>query len=216
MLTGTCCRNHCIHHYTLSNELYISPSSAYCPFHFSLLAKTHDDVIKWKHFPRHWSFVRGIHWSPVNFPLTRNFDVFLDLRLTNSWANRRDAGDLRRHRAQYDVTVIENAEAYPQQLAPEAAWHSDPRTNLMGRFYAKLIIIVSVTTSIHSKILIIPLLSCHMSVITSEIAGELILCSTAFSGLYLQKHPSFISLALCERNPPVISGFASCMVRYAG
>ena len=26
----------------------------------------HDDVIKWKHFPRYWPFVRGIHWSPVN------------------------------------------------------------------------------------------------------------------------------------------------------
>ena len=28
----------------------------------------HDDVIKWKHFPRYWSFVRGIHLSLVNFP----------------------------------------------------------------------------------------------------------------------------------------------------
>ena len=28
----------------------------------------HDDVIKWKHFPRYWPFVRGIHWSPVNSP----------------------------------------------------------------------------------------------------------------------------------------------------
>ena len=28
----------------------------------------HDDVIKWKHFPRYWPFVRGIHRSPVNFP----------------------------------------------------------------------------------------------------------------------------------------------------
>ena len=26
----------------------------------------HDDVIKWKHFPRYWTFVRGIHRSPVN------------------------------------------------------------------------------------------------------------------------------------------------------
>ena len=26
----------------------------------------HDDVMKWKHFPRHWPFVRGIHWSSVN------------------------------------------------------------------------------------------------------------------------------------------------------
>ena len=28
----------------------------------------HDDVIKWKHFPRYWSFLRGIHRSPVNSP----------------------------------------------------------------------------------------------------------------------------------------------------
>ena len=26
----------------------------------------HDDVIKWKHFPRYWPFVRGIPQSPVN------------------------------------------------------------------------------------------------------------------------------------------------------
>ena len=26
----------------------------------------HDDVIKWKHFPRYWPFVRGIHRSPGN------------------------------------------------------------------------------------------------------------------------------------------------------
>ena len=29
---------------------------------------SHDDVIKWKHFPRFWPFVRGIHRSPVNTP----------------------------------------------------------------------------------------------------------------------------------------------------
>ena len=28
----------------------------------------HDDVIKWKHFPRYWPFLRGIHRSPVNSP----------------------------------------------------------------------------------------------------------------------------------------------------
>ena len=26
----------------------------------------HDDVIKWKHFPRYWPFMRGTHRSPVN------------------------------------------------------------------------------------------------------------------------------------------------------
>ena len=28
----------------------------------------HDDVITWKHFPRYWPFVRGIHRSPMNSP----------------------------------------------------------------------------------------------------------------------------------------------------
>ena len=47
--------------------------------------RSHDDVIKWKHFPRYWPFVRGIHRWPVNSPaqrpVTRSFDVFFDLRL---------------------------------------------------------------------------------------------------------------------------------------
>ena len=45
----------------------------------------HDDVIKWKRFPRYWPFVWGIHRSPVNSPhkrpVTRSFDVFFDLCL---------------------------------------------------------------------------------------------------------------------------------------
>ena len=44
----------------------------------------HDDVIKWKHFPRNWPFVRGIHRSgdfPTQRPVTCSFDVFFDLRL---------------------------------------------------------------------------------------------------------------------------------------
>ena len=30
--------------------------------------KVHDDVIRWKHFPRYWPFVWGINRSPVNSP----------------------------------------------------------------------------------------------------------------------------------------------------
>ena len=26
----------------------------------------HEDVVKWKHLPRYWSFVQGIHLSPMN------------------------------------------------------------------------------------------------------------------------------------------------------
>ena len=45
---------------------------------------SYDDVIKWKHFPSYWPFVRGIHRSgeiPAQRPVTRSFDVFFDLRL---------------------------------------------------------------------------------------------------------------------------------------
>ena len=34
----------------------------------SFILNKHDDVIKWKHFPRYWPFVGGIHRSPVNSP----------------------------------------------------------------------------------------------------------------------------------------------------
>ena len=50
---------------------------------------SHDDGIKWKHFPRYWPFVRGIHRSPSQRPVTRSFDVFFDMcsnkRLSKQW-----------------------------------------------------------------------------------------------------------------------------------
>ena len=56
---------------------------------------TEDAVIKWKHLPRYWPFVRGIHRSPVNSPhkgpLTRSFGVFFDLRL-NKWLSKQSWG----------------------------------------------------------------------------------------------------------------------------
>ena len=62
----------------------------------------HDDVIKWKHFPCYWPFVRGIHRSPVNSPLKgqwcRTMMFSLIYAWTNGCADNRDAGDLRRHR----------------------------------------------------------------------------------------------------------------------
>ena len=69
----------------------------------------HDDVIKWKHFPRCWSIVRGIHRSPVDSlhkGQWRRVFVFSLIRdWTNGWANNRDASDLKPHRVHYDVTV---------------------------------------------------------------------------------------------------------------
>ena len=72
--------------------------------------KCHDDVIKWKLFPRYWPFVWGIHRSPVNSPhkgLWRGAMLFsLICAWISSGVNNREAGDLRRHRAHYDVTVM--------------------------------------------------------------------------------------------------------------
>ena len=70
----------------------------------------HDDVIKWKHFPRCWPFVRGIHRSPVNSSHKGQWRGALMFSLIcvwiNSWVNNREAGDLRRHRTHYDVIVM--------------------------------------------------------------------------------------------------------------
>ena len=69
----------------------------------------HDDVIKSTHFQRYWPFVRGIHRSPVNSHQKgqrRGVLMFsLICAVTNGWVNNRDAGDLRRNRFYYDVTV---------------------------------------------------------------------------------------------------------------
>ena len=70
----------------------------------------HDDVIKWKHFPRYWPFVRGIHRSPVNSPHKGQWRGALMFTLIcariNGWVNNHEAGDLRRYRTHYDVIVM--------------------------------------------------------------------------------------------------------------
>ena len=71
---------------------------------------THDDVIKWIHFPRYRPFVWGIHWSPVNSPhkgqCRRALIFSLICAWINDWANTRDTCGLRHHRAHYDVTAM--------------------------------------------------------------------------------------------------------------
>ena len=53
----------------------------------------HDDVTKWKHFPRYWPFVRGIHRSPVNSLHKGQWRGALMFSLIclwiNSWENNR-------------------------------------------------------------------------------------------------------------------------------
>ena len=88
--------------------------------HRSVLGQSyrdHDDVVKWKHFPRYWPFVRGIHRSPVNSPHKGQWCVALMFSLICVWingcVNNLEAVDLRRYRAHYDVIVMQSCD-YPR------------------------------------------------------------------------------------------------------
>ena len=75
-----------------------------------LFIHIHDDVIKWKHFPRYWLFVRGIHQSPLNSAHKGQWRGALMFTMIcaskNGWVNNREAGDLRRHRFHYGVIIM--------------------------------------------------------------------------------------------------------------
>ena len=61
----------------------------------------YDDVIKWKHFPCYWSFVRRIHRWPMNSPYKSQWRGALMFSFICAWT-----GDLRRHRAHYEVIAM--------------------------------------------------------------------------------------------------------------
>ena len=73
------------------------------------MVKNRDDVIKWTHFLRYWPFVRGNHRSLVNSSHKGQWCGALLLSFicawTIVWVNNRDAGDLRRHHAHYEVIL---------------------------------------------------------------------------------------------------------------
>ena len=77
----------------------------------------HDDVIKWKHFPRNWPFVRRIHRSPVNSPHKSQWRGALMFSFICAWiygwVNTCVAGELRRQHAHYDVIVMSQSVPRP-------------------------------------------------------------------------------------------------------
>ena len=96
-----------------------SPIWGLLQYDITIRNSSHDDVIKWKHFPRYWPFVRGIHRPPTitmhNCGVTiivallswRGALVFSLISASiNDSVNEREAGDLRRHHAHYDVTKM--------------------------------------------------------------------------------------------------------------
>ena len=64
--------------------------------------QSHDDIIKWKHFPRYWSPVNSLHKGQWRGALIFS----LICARTNAWVNDRETGDLRHHRPHYDVIVL--------------------------------------------------------------------------------------------------------------
>ena len=101
--------NHQLRHLKIKNSWQRNTTSVYSAFVHSMII-LHDDVIKWKHFPRYWPFVRGIHLSPGNSPHKCQWREGLMFSLIWAWINgrvsNRKAGDLRRNRAHHDITVM--------------------------------------------------------------------------------------------------------------
>ena len=103
-----------IYHWVWNFIYWINPSLLYVVakwgYHSLELFSTHDDIIEWKHFPRYWPFVSRVQRSPVNSPHKGQWCRALMFSLIctwiNSWVNNREAGDLRRHHARYDVIVM--------------------------------------------------------------------------------------------------------------
>ena len=92
--------------------------------------QTRDDVIKWRHFPRSWPYVQGIHRSPVNSTHKgqwRGVLIFSSIYAwTNGWVSNGDAGGLKRHRAHYDVMLNSWAATKPTNTlgARKSCWFS--------------------------------------------------------------------------------------------
>ena len=97
-----------------------------------------DDVIKWKHFPRYWLFVRGIHRFPVNSQYKSQWRGALMFSLIcvwiNGWVNNREAGDLRRFCVHY-VTVMLSPRI---QITFQRRKHALIASELLGIIFARL------------------------------------------------------------------------------
>ena len=112
-LWGTFGRSKIFVYGEINERNFSDPHSRTCTVGIPIRGRmSDDDVIKCKHFPRYWPFVRGIYWSPVNCPHKGQWSGALMFSLIcvwiNGWVNNREAGGLRRYRAHYDVSVMLN------------------------------------------------------------------------------------------------------------
>ena len=105
------CRSRTLHVWSFGKIWYIYTavtSSAYRPSFCFQRVFEHDDVIKWKQFPRYWAFVRGIHRLLLNSPhkgqRRENLMFSFICARVSGWVNNRQAVNLRRNRAYNDTS----------------------------------------------------------------------------------------------------------------
>ena len=97
----------------------------------------------WRHqmeiFPRHWPFVRGIHRSPVNSlhkgQWRGSLIIILIWARMDAWVNNRKAGDLRRHYAHNDATVMDRWNFAESRDTYQSHFHHRRNTLILSEKY---------------------------------------------------------------------------------
>ena len=96
----------------------------------------HDDVIKWKHFPRYWPFVREIHRYPVNSPYKGQWRGAVMFSLSCvwiiGWENNREAVDMRWYRAHYDAFVMHLIATIAIYNTLTPSWHISLKRDIIS------------------------------------------------------------------------------------
>ena len=88
--------------------------------HYSLIGNGTGNAPWWRHQMETFSALLAICAGnspvpgefPTQRPVTRSFDVFFICAWINGWVNNRDAGDLRRHHAHYDIIIMHGSNHY--------------------------------------------------------------------------------------------------------
>ena len=123
-VTTLCCKGNITFYFNCGYSLLWQVRNVV--FTYGYIYESHDDVIKWKLFPRYWPFVRGFHRSSVNSPHKGQWRGALMFSMIcawiNDWVNNGEAGDLRRYRAHYDVIVMHLFLDHTSLLSQERNW----------------------------------------------------------------------------------------------
>ena len=175
----------------------------------------------WRHqmepFSALLALYAGIHRSPVNSPHKGQWRGALMFSLIcawiNGWVNNREAGDLRRHRAYYDVAVMGSKKAcisidYLRKCFKNEISNSVCKTHV--KFFYDIYIYDGYRFVSLTKVLLL------MQYLNDRVTSfernrfckhqQSTVCSAACLGLHQRKHQSSALLALYKGSPLVTDG----------